>query len=570
MGLFFLFPGETMAKEKPERENVQSEKDAKIASEVIKQFAAMQEAREPWAAAVKTAVDLVDPTYSSMTVDTQPDSFTIDTEARDGQAIYSAGLMSDGLLGNVCGQGSKWFSLVPEKPSDLDIPNVGKWLDAISGVFYHILATSSFYQAAWQCFYNGALSGLGPMMMQENLKEYTVDFQAYSVKGAHIATNFANKTDTYFRHFTRQARQIVREYGEGNLPKQFIEDAKKKPFQRHELIHAIFPRYDRDIYKIDAINKPWASIHVMKAGKWLMKNSGYDSFPMSIWRYKYGSEDTYPHSPTIDGYPDIARLNGISKDVTDISGLLAKPPYMVPGEIFNDFKLQRGYKMKALDMSRKPEGINVGQNYPVGRDREEYYRQMVREKYHTDFFLMMAAADGQNMTATEVLERQGEKATVIGGMIGRLTTEFLDPIFERLFIIAARNKWIPEPPEELLAKGGGISIDYLGPLAQAQKRYLKTQGPLQAMQNVFPMMEAYPQMRHLIDEYKLGRQLLVEGGMPNDFVRDEKQYRSIVDQENQAMAQAQQAETMEKEAGALNKAGKAPESGSAAEAMLNG
>ena len=204
------------------------------------------------------------------------------------------------------------------------------------------------------------------------------------------------------------------------------------------------------------------------------------------------------------------------------------------------------------------------------KDREEMYSQVVKEHYFTNFFMMLAASEGSNMTATEVLERQGEKATVIGGMVSRLTQEFLDPIFDRMFVIAARNKWIPDPPEELLASGRNVSIDYIGPLAQAQQRFLKLQGPLTSLQGFLPMLEAYPEMRDILKPYDLGKHLLVEGGMPHTLIKDKDEYAAEQAAKQQQAQQMQEAEMMEQQANAMNKGAKAPEAGSPTEALMNG
>lgn len=542
--------------------------DRELVTKIVTHFESLKTERDPWATEVENALKLVIPGRSSMSVNTNPRTYTIDRESVDGTARASAYLMANGLLGNVCSQRSSWFKLAPELPQYEGIRGMSQWMEDVQTVFYHLMSTGNFYSGAWQVFLDSATAGLGSMFMGENLEEKTIDYLPYAPKGSYIATNQRNQVDTYFHHFTLTARDIIDEYKIA-LPQDFEELAKNKPFQRFEIIHAIFPRKDRDIYKIDKINKPYASVHVLKGRNILLRNSGYDSFPMSIFRYAYDSEEVYPHSPSLDGYADIERLRKISKATTDLSQLIAQPPTVVPSEMYNDFRLEPKFKIKGYDMSRVPQMMNgLGQGYPVGKDREEYYQQIVKEHFFTNFFMMLAASEGSSMTATEVLERQGEKATVIGGMVSRLTKEFLDPIFDRMFIIAARNKWIPEPPEELLAMGIEVSVDYLGPLAQAQQRYLRLQGPVSSLQNFLPLLEAYPEMRDILKPYQLGKLLLVEGGMPRSAIKEEDEYEAIQQQKQQQQQQMQEAQMMEQQANAMNKGAKAPEAGSPTEALM--
>ena len=543
----------------------------KTAEKVLAHFESLKQERDPWANSVEEVLEYIVPGRSSMTVTTDTKDYALDTSSKNGTARASSYLMANGLLGNVCSQRSKWFKITNELPEMAKIKGVSQWLESVQDVFYHMMSTGNFYASAWQCFSDASLSGLASMIIEEDRVERTFNFRTFAPKGVYIATNSKNIVDTFFHHYTLTARDIVEEYEEdGKIPKDFLDQAKEKPYQRYEMIHAIFPRKDRDIYKIDNINKAFASIHVFKSKKLVLRESGYDSFPMAVWRYFYDSEEVYPHSPSLDGAGDIRMLNRISKDVSNVSQLAAEPMHYVPAEMYNGFKIQPNLNIKAHDMNRLPVTANIGQNYPIGKDREEMYQQIVKEHYFTNFFMMLAASEGGNMTATEVLERQGEKATVIGGMVSRLTQEFLDPIFDRMFVIAARNRWIPDPPEELLAMGGKLSIDYLGPLAQAQQRYLKLQGPLTSLQGFLPMLEAYPEMRDIIKPYDLGKHLLVEGGMPQSLLKDKDEYDAEQQAKAQQQQQMQEAEMMEKQANALNKGAKAPEKGSPSEAMLNG
>ncbi len=542
-----------------------------VASKVLAQFESLKTERQPWASAVEEVLEYIVPSRASMQVTTETKNYSLDTTSKNGTARTSSYLMANGLLGNVCSQRAKWFKLTPELPELAKIKGMNLWMDQVQDTFYHLMATGNFYANAWQCFSDASLSGLASMIIEENKIEKTFNFRTFSPKGAYIATNSRNIVDTYFHHYTLTARDIVEEYKkDGNLPEDFLTQAKEKPYQRYEVIQAIFPRKDRDIYKIDSINKPWASVHVLISKKLTLRQSGYDSFPMAVFRYFYDSEEVYPHSPSLDGAGDIRMLNRISKDVSDISQLAAKPMHYVPAEMYNNFEIKPDFKIKAYDMNRLPITANIGQNYPIGKDREEMYQQIVKEHYFTNFFMMLAASEGNNMTATEVLERQGEKATVIGGMVSRLTQEFLDPIFDRMFVIAAKHRWIPDPPEELLASGRNISIDYIGPLAQAQQRYLKLQGSLTSLQGFLPMLEAYPEMRDILKPYELGKHLLVEGGMPYALIKEEDEYQAEQQAKALQQQQMQEAQIMEQQANAMNKGAKAPEKGSPTEALMNG
>ena len=537
---------------------------------VLTQLSSLETERSSWAGEVADAMELVIPNRSNMEVSTSTPTYTKSTTRKDGTAASSLKLFANGLLGNVCPQRLTWFKTQMENYKAQKASGVAEYMDDITSFFYHMFNGSSFYTGAWQVFMDGGGSGLGTMYMGEDLKNQKIDFLAYEPKGIYIATDEKGKIDTNFQRFIYTARDIVKKYGEDKLTKTFIDNYKKRPYTRHEVVQGVFPREDRDIFKMDAINMEFASLHVLKTGSKLLRESGYNSFPYAHWRYEYGSGEVYPWSPTLTGFPDIERLNTINGDTTRLSHLAAYPPVMVPAEMYGDFRIEPRFKVPGYDMSRKPEPLLFGQGYGVAKDQVEMYQQIVKEHYFTNFFLMLSAAAGTNMTATQVLEMQGEKATVIGGMVARLTQEFFDPLFDRIFMIAAKNGWIPEPPEALLALGGDISIDYMGPLSMAQKRMLELSGPMNAIENFLPVAQAYPEMRHLIKPYETGKQILIGGGMPHANIREERDYNQLVEAEQKQLQEAAQTEQIEKEAGALQKGSKKPEEGSPSELVMAG
>jgi hypothetical protein len=76
------------------------------------------------------------------------------------------------------------------------------------------------------------------------------------------------------------------------------------------------------------------------------------------------------------------------------------------------------------------------------------------------------------MTAREVQIRLRLLQQVLGPTLGRFKSEFLDPVFKRVFGIMLRAGALPPLPDELLeleGEDGEIDIVYKGPLAMAQR-----------------------------------------------------------------------------------------------------
>jgi hypothetical protein len=72
-----------------------------------------------------------------------------------------------------------------------------------------------------------------------------------------------------------------------------------------------------------------------------------------------------------------------------------------------------------------------------------------------------------DMTATEVVQRTTERMRLLGPIIGRLESELLGPMIERVFGILSRAGKIPPAPEAIA--GRNYAIEFVSPIAMAQK-----------------------------------------------------------------------------------------------------
>jgi hypothetical protein len=91
--------------------------------------------------------------------------------------------------------------------------------------------------------------------------------------------------------------------------------------------------------------------------------------------------------------------------------------------------------------------------------------QLIQRLFFNDLFFTIVT--GKEMTATEVLQRHEEQLIMLGPTIERQTSEVLDPIIERVFMVMLREGMIPPPPPEMADQT--LKIDYVSTLAQAQK-----------------------------------------------------------------------------------------------------
>tara|TARA_X000000368_G_C23058430_1_gene725377 strand:- start:15835 stop:16365 length:531 start_codon:yes stop_codon:yes gene_type:complete len=159
---------------------------------------------------------------------------------------------------------------------------------------------------------------------------------------------------------------------------------------------------------------------------------------------------------------------------------------------------------------------------------------------------------GPQMTATEVVARTEEKMRLLGPVLGRLQAELLQPLINRSYNILLRQEQLPPPPQVIA--GQDIEIEYVSPLAKAQ-RQTDVQSTMQMLQVVQPVAQIDPTIIDHLDGDGLIKHLLKSLSIPASVIRseDEIQARRNKKQEEQQQ-QGQMQEQMQQAEIAKNSA----------------
>tara|TARA_R110000851_G_scaffold71817_4_gene159558 strand:- start:481 stop:1194 length:714 start_codon:yes stop_codon:yes gene_type:complete len=180
------------------------------------------------------------------------------------------------------------------------------------------------------------------------------------------------------------------------------------------------------------------------------------------------------------------------------------------------------------------EPLQIGANNPLGLAMEEQRRNAIRQAFFVDQIMM--AQTGGNMTATEVLSRNEEKMRLLGPVLGRLQSELLQPMIARSFALLLRSGLLPPAPEEL--QGQDIEIEYVSPLAKAQK-LTDLQSMLRGFEVLMQVNEIAPVTDYL-DTDKLVKYLVEVTGIPARVVRSDSEVAEMREQQQEQAAQQQE------------------------------
>ena len=470
-----------------------------------------------------------------------------------------------GILGYAVSPSLIWFKLGMENANLLKEYGVKDWLEQCESELLAMFNRSNFYKETNPAVKDSTCIGHGVLFIDEDIENSRIRFTHFPANEIFLDVNSYGEVDTCFRWYADTLRNIVDFFGEDNVSDEMRRQIKEPSHwnDSHEILMCVYPRknYNPD-YK-DAKNMPYACIYMDLKEKHLLKESGYREFPFAVFEWDRLPGFAYSNSPAMDAMPDIKALNIIKKSSLQIAQTSAEPPMMASQEMHDIDLSPRGITYLPTKDSRL-EPVRTGENYPITLQELANYEQAVKDWFYVDYFLALQEKQGQ-MTATEVMELQGEKAATLSTFIVALN-EFLSNIIQRSFNLLLRAQMLPPPPMALMNQQAIIKIDFTGPLAQNQKKYHQMGGTVQALNAIGPIMQMFPNAGDFLDGDELMKSTMEGMGMPQNIIREDDDVKKIREERVKAQQEAAAAQQQQMMAQALmqnaNKMGETPQEGS--------
>ena len=470
-----------------------------------------------------------------------------------------------GIQGYAISPSLVWFKLGMENSKLLNEYGVKDWLEQCEGELLSMFNRSNFYREINPAVKDSTCIGHGVIFIDEDIENARLRFIHFPANQIYLDVNSYGEVDTCFRWYADTLRNIVEFFGLENVSEIMQEDYKDESHwnDKHEILMCVYPRKNYNSKYKDSKNMPWACIYMDLKESHILLESGYNEFPFAVFEWERISGFAYSNSPTIDALADIKALNIIKRSSLMIAQQSAEPS-MIATEDVRDIDLSpRGVTYLPTKDSIL-QAAKIGENYPITLQELANYEQAVKDWYYVDYFLALQERTGQ-MTATEVMELQGEKAATLSTFIVSLN-EFLSNVITRSFNLLMRAGQLPEIPYGLMKQRAVIKIDFTGPLAQNQKKYHQMGGTLQALSAVGPIMQMFPQAGDYIDGDALMKSTAEGMGLPQNIIREDDDVQKIreerIQAQQEAAAQQQQMAMAQSLMQNSDKLGKAAQDGS--------
>jgi len=507
---------------------------------LLRRLSKLELQRSTWESHWQELADYMRPRKADIVMKSETPGRKRTEQIFDGTAVRAAEMLSASLHGMLTNMSTSWFSLRYRDPQLQLDDEAREWLLSAEDAMYTAFHRSNFQEQIQELYDDLVVFGTGTMMIEPD-ESSNFRFSTRHIAEIYLAENAQGRVDTVYRKFKMTARAAIDQFGEAEVSDRIKHTEQRDPYEMIEIVHVVQPRNDRDPAKINKLNKAFSSFYLDREDQQVLSESGYDEFPYVCPRWlKSSTELGYGRSCGMTALADTKVLNRMSEVNLRAAQKVTDPPLMVPDDGFMlPIRVVPGglnfYRSGTRD---RLEPLNIASNTPVALNMEEQRRQAVRSAFYVDHLQLTPVP---NETATAVLQRTETSMRLLGPVLGRLQSELLQPMINRCWAIMSKQEAFPQPPE-FLQGAGDIEIEYVSPLARAQRKG-EAQSLVQLMEFMQPLMAIDPGIADFLDMDGMAQHLIKTLSIPATVVRGEQEVLGKRDE--RAAEQAQQAEMAE-------------------------
>lgn len=445
-----------------------------IKEQLLKQVALLNNDRSSFEPHWRELSDFINPRGSRFLVTDVNRNDRRNSKTVDPTATLANRTLSSGMMSGITSPARPWFKLATPDPDMMDYGPVKLWLEAVQRRMNEVYNKSNLYQSLPLLYSSLGTYSTGAMAVLED-DEDVIRTMMFPIGSYYLANSARGSVDTCYRKFTMSVRQLVMEFGMSNVSTSVKGMWESGSYETWiEVIHAVYPNIDRDTGKLDSKNKRVKSVYFEVGGDndKLLRESGFDEFPIMAPRWEVNGEDVYGSScPGMIALGQVKALQLEQKRKSQLIDKATNPPMVGPTSLKNQRVSLLPGDITYIDQMTGQEGLKPA--YLVNPNTADLLadiqdtRQMINSAYFVDLFMMLQNINTRSMPVEAVIEMKEEKLLMLGPVLERLNDECLNPLIDRTFSIMARKNLLPPPPDVL--QGMPLKIEYISVMAQAQK-----------------------------------------------------------------------------------------------------
>lgn len=389
-----------------------------------------------------------------------------------------------------------------------------------------------------------------------------------------IAENYKGYVDTLYRDLEYTADQAAAEFGYDVLPEEIKKLCGKAngATQKFKFVHAVEPRKEKTKKGGRKEEKPWTSTVVYEAGRKVVKDDGFDSFPYAVVRFRKQRNNPWGWGPASTVLGDARQLNKLNELADVGTEISVFPPAVVPGY------MEGSVDFGALGLNYRDPSDTTNSpitQLPIQNRLDQCDKRMLQKEdkinkaFFVDMFTMFAMQSQQpgDITAFQANQMLSEKMAQFSPVYGRIISEGGDIIMRRNFESMLAAGLFPPPPQSVLDIEGeqvvGIAepgILYKNRIVLAQQMRKNSAIP-EVMGMVSLVLQTNPELAPIIfagfELPRMARDGARNAGWPEEWIAKDSELKKRVMAITAAREQQQQAAMMQQGAETLATASKA-------------
>ena len=475
------------------------------------------------------------------------------SDIHDITALLSGELLAGALHSLMTNSASKWFRLGLEDPALAEHPDVKLWTDQIAEPqLYNAFnrPEAGFNPHMHEVYFNLTLFCSAALSIEEEAGRGAV-FSSRPLMEVYIAEDPFGRIDTIFRNVQMTARQAVSRWGDRAPGKARNLVAKDKPEERVRVLQAIRPNLKPKPGRLDFTGMPWSSLFVDSAEKTTIDEGGFWELPIMFARWSKDAGERYGRGPGITALADAKMLNAMWKTIIKGAQKMVDPPMLMDNDgVLSQLRTSPGSVNIQEATSLRENSVRplLTQGRPdLGIDLVNRKQQNIQSAFHSE---VLPLFNSPYMTATQVLELVQQAQRFLSPILGRLQSELLEPMVQRVFGIELRAGRL-DPIPEILA-GQNVSVEYISPSARAQKAS-DVSAIIETFQVAAELEAVAPGSSDNLDADIALREIASAKGVPVSIVRDAEFVAAIRERKQQLAAEQQQQQQLLEGADAASK-----------------
>ena len=403
---------------------------------------------------------------------------TVDWRTRymyDSTAVDAADKLASSMHGSLTSNVNQWFKIV-FRDSELNGDNDARtWLEKCTEIIYLALKESNFDVVAPEAYHD--LVGFGSSSVMEEI-DGTYDaykgliFTCIAIRECFFEMDAREKMYRFYRVLKWTPLQILDKFGE-DCPQDIREKAQSSEHAT-DRIQVVYAIWRRDDVKVGDASKPLAPelrpfgtrYFLLENGDSLGKEDGCYEMPGYVLRWSKHADSQWGTSPAMKALADIMTLNALVELTLKAADVAVDPPINVKVGA-TEGKINRGAgQINYVHDQNAITAFLSGARFDVSAMNVENLKEGIKRMFHIH---ELELKESPAMTATEVTVRYELLQKLLGTTLGRLQSDFLNPMIERTFAILYRANQLPPAPEPVANRQAHLDIEYIGPLSRIQK-----------------------------------------------------------------------------------------------------